>query len=88
VSRLPLINIAKKNMIQNMKSYGLYLFSMIFTVTVYLTFRTIGDSEIVSTILQADSKVGGAFKGAAVVIAMFSAVFIWYSFHASNDQRN
>ncbi|MFD3157049.1 ABC transporter permease [Haloimpatiens sp. FM7330] len=74
-----LFNIACSNVKKNFKNYFLYVFSMIFSVSMYFIFKSIQYNDVVNEVTKSFGKIDTGFKSAAIVIAMFSAVFIWYS---------
>lgn len=53
--------------------------SMVFSIMIYFTFTSIQFNKQVIQLTQASLKVDTSFKAAAIIIAVFSAVFIWYS---------
>lgn len=76
---MPLFNIAKKNVKKNMSNYFLYMLSMTFAVFIYFIFKSIEYNKQVADIMGAMAKLSTGFKASALVIMMFSTVFIWYS---------
>lgn len=74
-----LFNIAKKNIQKNLKGYFLYFFSIVFTVAIYYSFKNLQYNPSIDAALSSSSKASTAFKSASVIIALFSALFIWYS---------
>ncbi|CAM2921743.1 ABC transporter permease [Hathewaya histolytica] len=76
---MPLFNIAKKNVKKNMSNYFLYMLSMIFAVFIYFIFKSIEYNKQVADIMGSMTKLSTGFKASALIIMMFSTVFIWYS---------
>lgn len=76
---MTLFDIAYKNIKRNFQSYFLYFVSMVFSIMIYFTFTSIQYNDQVIRLVAASMKLDRIFKGSAVVIAIFSAVFIWYS---------
>lgn len=74
-----LFNIAKKNVEKNLKGYFLYFISIVFTVCVYYTFRSLQYNPSIDTALASSSKASTAFNAASFIIALFSILFIAYS---------
>nr|WP_272507373.1 ABC transporter permease [Clostridium aestuarii] len=74
-----MFDIAFNNIKKNFKNYFVYILSMIFSVTIYFIFKSIEHSNEINEALLSVVKLNDAFKGAAIVIAIFSAVFVWYS---------
>lgn len=76
---MTLFNIAIRNVKKNFYNYFLYFASMIFGIMIYYTFTSIRYNEEVLRIAGASQKVGVALSASSIVIAIFSAIFIWYS---------
>ncbi len=74
-----LFNIAKKNIQKNLKGYFLYFFSIVFTVCIYYSFKSLQYNPSIDSVLSSGGKVSTAFNSASIVIALFSILFIWYS---------
>ena len=76
---MTLFDLAVKNIRRNMKSYSLYIGSMVFSILIYFTFVTLkfsddmfaeaGGSKIISTLMNLSS----------VMLVIFVAIFIAYS---------
>ena len=73
-----LFDIATKNIKRNFYNYFLYFISMIFSIVVYFTFTSIEYNPQVEKVIGA-SMISVVFKAAAIVVAVFVAIFIWYS---------
>lgn len=76
---MTLFNIAVKNIKRNFYNYFLYFISMVISIMIYYTFNTIRYNEQILRLAQGDQKIVIAFKSSAIVVAVFSAIFIWYS---------
>ncbi|MBI6872272.1 FtsX-like permease family protein [Clostridium aciditolerans] len=74
-----LFTIAKKNVKNNFENYFIYFASIVFNVLVYFTFESIRFNKQIESFLEGDPKVLLVFKGASVIIAIFSVVFMLYS---------
>lgn len=74
-----LFNIAFKNIKGNFYNYFLYFVSMIFSIMIYFTFTSIQYNTQVLDIVGGSMQLAIAFKAASVVIAIFAAMFMWYS---------
>ena len=74
-----LFNIAIKNIKRNFHNYFLYFVSMIFSIMIYFIFTTIQYNTQVQEIAGSSITFFTVFKAAAIVIAIFVAIFIWYS---------
>lgn len=82
---MTLFNIAVKNVKRNFYNYFLYFASMIFSIIIYYTFTSVQyNAEVLKVVAQSDSStraaaMASALQAASIVIAIFSAIFIWYS---------
>lgn len=74
-----LFTIAKKNVKNNFENYFIYFASIVFNVLIYFTFESIRFNKQIESFLEGDPKVLLVFKGASVIIAIFSVVFMLYS---------
>ncbi len=74
-----LLDISFKNIKRNFYNYFLYFVSMIFSIMIYFTFTSIQYNTQVQKVVGSDIKFSTVFKAAAIVIAIFAAIFIWYS---------
>lgn len=79
VTIMTLFSIAIRNVKNNFYNYFLYFASMIFSIMIYYTFTSIQYNEQVLQIAGASQKVAVALNASSIVIAIFSAIFIWYS---------
>lgn len=74
-----LLGLAKKNIKGNFNNYFIYFVSIIFNVTIYFAFQNISSNEQIKGLLEQDERLLVMFKGSAIIIAMFAAIFILYS---------
>lgn len=74
-----LFNIAIKNIEKNLKGYFLYFVSIVFTVCIYFTFKSLEYNPSIDIVLAGSSKASTAFNSASFIIALFSVLFIGYS---------
>ncbi len=74
-----LFKIAKKNVKNNFENYLIYFISIVFNVIIYFTFEGIRFNKQVESFVGSDPKMLMVFKGASIIIAIFSAIFILYS---------
>lgn len=76
---MTLFKLAGKNIRNNFTNYFLYFASMIFSIVIYFTFVSLKYDNAIQSASDGSPKIGSAFSGAAVVLIVFVAVFIWYS---------
>ncbi|MDF2674580.1 MAG: transporter permease, partial [Clostridiales bacterium] len=76
---MTLFSIAIRNVKKNFYNYFLYFASMIFSIMIYYTFTSIQYNDQVLQIAGASQKVAVALNASSIIIAIFSAIFIWYS---------
>jgi len=74
-----LFNIAIKNIKRNFHNYFLYFVSMILSIMIYFIFTSIQYNTQVQEIAGSSITFSTVFKAAAIIIAIFVAIFIWYS---------
>lgn len=74
-----LFDIAYKNIKRNFYNYFLYFASMIFSIMIYFTFTSIEYNTQVQMVVGSSISFATVFKASAIVIAIFVAIFIWYS---------
>ena len=74
-----LFDIAFKNIKRNFYNYFLYFVSMIFSIMIYFTFTSIQYNTQVQEAVGASVNFAAVFKAAAIVVAVFVSIFIWYS---------
>lgn len=76
---MTLFSIATKNIRKNFTNYFLYFASMIFSIVIYFTFVSLKYDKTIQAASDTSPKISSAFSGAAVVLLIFVAIFIWYS---------
>ncbi|MCT1400668.1 ABC transporter permease [Paenibacillus sp. p3-SID867] len=76
---MTLFSIARKNIRKNFTNYFLYFASMIFSIVIYFTFVSLKYVTAIQSATEGSTKISSAFSGAAVVLIIFVAIFIWYS---------
>lgn len=76
---MTLFDLALKNIRRNLKSYGLYIGSTIFSIIIYFTFVTLRYSEDISALSETSRQVSGIMSSSAIVLIIFVAIFITYS---------
>lgn len=76
---MTLFKIAGKNIRKNFTNYFLYFASMIFSIIIYFTFVSLKYDSTIQSASDGSPKISSAFSGAAVVLIIFVAIFIWYS---------
>lgn len=74
-----LFTIAKKNVKSNFENYFIYFASIVFNVLIYFTFESIRFNKQIGSFLEGDPRILAVFKGASIIIAVFSVVFMMYS---------
>jgi putative ABC transport system permease protein len=74
-----LFDIAFKNIKRNFYNYFLYFASMVFSIMIYFTFTTIQYNTQVQKVVGSSIGFSTVFKSASIVIAIFAAIFIFYS---------
>lgn len=72
-------NLAVKNIRRNLKSYGLYIGSTVFSIIIYFTFVTLRYSEDISALSDTSRQVSSMMSSSAFVLLVFVAIFIVYS---------
>lgn len=72
-------NIASKNVRKNINNYTTYFVSAVFSVMVLYVFLSIAFNKDFVEQSEHSMKVKVAFEASAIIIALFSAIFIWYS---------
>lgn len=76
---MTLFDLALKNIRRNLRSYGLYIGSTIFSIIIYFTFVTLRYSEDISTLSDTSRQVSSMMSASAFVLMIFAAIFIAYS---------
>lgn len=76
---MSLFGIALKNIKRNLNNYFLYFISMVFSIMIYFTFSSIQYNQQVIDLTNTYLKINTVFKVCSIIIAVFTAMFIWYS---------
>ncbi|WP_405097305.1 FtsX-like permease family protein [Oceanobacillus sp. FSL H7-0719] len=76
---MTLFNLALKNIRRNMKSYGLYIGSTIFSIIIFFTFATLKHSGDISGLAEKSKQISGIMSASSFVLIIFVAIFILYS---------
>jgi putative ABC transport system permease protein len=76
---IELFDIAFKNIKRNFYNYFLYFASMVFSIMIYFIFTSMQYNIQVQKVVGSSTGFSIVFKSAAIVIAIFVAIFIWYS---------
>lgn len=82
-----LFSISYRNFKSNIKTYGLYLGAMIFSVVVYYNFVSLKYNPSVLQLQESSSKVTTAANSTALVLLIFLVFFIWFSSSFFLNQR-
>ncbi|GEN88810.1 FtsX-like permease family protein [Oceanobacillus sojae] len=76
---MTLFELALKNIRRNMKSYGLYIGSTIFSIIIYFTFAMLKHSDDISGLAETSKQMQAVMSASAFVLMIFVAIFILYS---------
>lgn len=76
---MTLFDLALKNIRRNMKSYGLYVGSTVFSIIIYFTFATLKHSDDISGLADTSKQMQAIMSASAFVLMIFVAIFILYS---------
>lgn len=76
---MTLFDLALKNIRRNIKSYGLYIGSTIFSIIIYFTFAMLKHSDDISGLAETSKQMQGMMSSSAFVLIIFVAIFILYS---------
>ncbi len=76
---MTLFNLALKNIRRNIKSYGLYIGSTIFSIIIFFTFATLKHSGDISGLAEESKQISGIMSASVFVLIIFVAIFILYS---------
>ncbi|MER1986477.1 MAG: ABC transporter permease [Solibacillus sp.] len=76
---MTLFDLAVKNIRRNMKDYGLYIGSMIFSIAIYFTFVTLKYSDDMIHEAGSSTKIAGIMNVSSVMLLIFIIIFIAYS---------
>jgi ABC-type transport system, involved in lipoprotein release, permease component len=80
-------NIACNNFKRNLRTYGLYLMAMIFSVVVYYNFVSLKYNPDFIEFQSGRDKVQGLAQGTAIILLVFLVFFIWFSSSFFMKQR-
>lgn len=83
------INLAVNNVKKNFNNYIMYLVSAVFSVMIFYIFCSIAFNDVFVKLADNKSTVKLIFKASAIIVALFSFIFIWYSnsFFLKNRKR-
>lgn len=73
-----IFKLAKKNIKINIQNYLLYFMASIFNVAIYFVFQSIWFNKEINSFLEDDGRILMLFKGASIIILIFSIIFISY----------
>ncbi|GGP10037.1 FtsX-like permease family protein [Oceanobacillus neutriphilus] len=76
---MTLFELALKNIRRNMKSYGLYVGSTVFSIIIYFTFAMLKHSDDISGLAETSKQMQAVMSASAFVLMIFVAIFILYS---------
>ncbi|KYG29347.1 FtsX-like permease family protein [Alkalihalobacillus trypoxylicola] len=76
---MTLFSLAIKNIRRNLKSYGLYIGSTIFSISIYFTFVTLKYSEDISALSESSRQISSMMNASSFVLLFFVSIFIIYS---------
>ncbi|EET85444.1 protein of unknown function DUF214 [Clostridium carboxidivorans P7] len=83
------INLAVNNVKKNFNNYIMYLVSAVFSVMIFYIFCSIAFNDVFVKLADNKPTVKLIFKASAIIVALFSFIFIWYSnsFFLKNRKR-
>ncbi|GAB6422631.1 ABC transporter permease [Bacillus luti] len=76
---MSLSQLALRNVKRNFKNYFLYFFSMIFSIVIYYTFKSIEFNSQIEKAMEGSNKISTAFTTSSVLLILFVGIFIIYS---------
>ncbi|QKS73012.1 ABC transporter permease [Paenalkalicoccus suaedae] len=76
---MTITKLAYRNLRRNLKSYGLYIGSTVFAISIYFTFVALRYSDEILSLSEVSSQISGLMNAASFVLLIFVAVFILYS---------
>ena len=76
---MSLFQIAIRNIKKSIGNYSVYFISMIVSILVYFTFTSIQYNRQVVDMISISIKIKMIFNVCAIIIALFAAIFMWYS---------
>ncbi|KOP30223.1 hypothetical protein ADM98_15440 [Exiguobacterium sp. BMC-KP] len=65
--------------LKNIRQNVMYLGAVTFAILIYYTFLAIRSNEAMLQANEMYGKLGTVFTGSSIILALFSAIFIWYS---------
>lgn len=74
-----LFDIAVRNIKKNLSNYFLYFISMVCSIMIFYTLKSIQYNKQIMDISSLKEKIQNAFSTMSIIIALFALVFIWYS---------
>jgi len=81
-------SLARRNVRQNLKNFLLYFVAAVFAVFVFNVFTSVFFTAEIQTVAEKNSNVRAAMQVSAVMVALFAAMFIWYSSSVFLKARN
>ena len=76
---MKLSQLVYRSMLKNMKSYYLYFFSLIFSVTLYFSFKTLRYNDEVTNQLKDGSSASMGFEVATYLLYFIILIFVLYA---------
>ncbi len=76
---MTLFNMTFRNIKRNFHNYLIYFVSMVFCIMIFYTFTAIKFNKQVAELTANSVNMSAAFNAGSIVIAVFVAMFIWYS---------
>lgn len=76
---MTLFDLAIKNVRRNLKDYGVYIGSMVFSIIIYFTFVTLKYSDDIASFTDMKKQVQGIMNASSIILIIFVAIFILYS---------
>ncbi len=74
-----LLKLATKNIKHNFRHYLVYLISISFSVAIFNLFISVFMDEKVQKLISENQNYESVFQVSAIVVALFSVIFVWYS---------
>lgn len=72
-------DLARKNIMRNLKSYSLYIGTTIFSITVYVSFMMLRYTDEFASVTASSDQISGMMTAGAFVLMLFAGLFITYS---------
>ncbi|MFZ4453816.1 ABC transporter permease [Salibacterium aidingense] len=76
---MTLFSLARKNIKSNLKSYGLYVGSTIFSILIYFTFVTLQYNKEINEASDTSQQISSVLNASSFVLIVFVSIFIVYS---------